>query len=174
MALGLISDFANNMQGAIANSLDAIVPVLKNVFADNSYESEAKLRSIVALGDLSLAGEKQFMNHFESVFESLLQAAMYSLKKPDNEEEGVVLTQLKEALLEGYVAILYGMNCDRDFKGNCDEKVERCCYQIFQYLEQLVLNCTDSSFSPSLILEIFNLFMDIARMFLGGLEQDLT
>jgi len=172
MALGLISDFANNMQASIAPSLPQIVPVLQNVFNDSSYEPDAKLRAIVALGDLNLACENKFMSYFESVFNSFLQASQFSLKKPDHEEEAQVLIQLKEALLEGYVSILYGVNSDRDFKGNCDADVERYCRQIFEYLETVVINGEDS-FPPTLILEIFNLFMDISRMFLGGLEKDI-
>lgn len=87
MALGLISDFANNMQANIAPSLPQIVPVLQNVFNDISYESDAKLRAIVALGDLNLACEHKFMSYFESVFNSFLQASQFSLKVPRDEEE---------------------------------------------------------------------------------------
>lgn len=87
MALGLISDFANNMQGAIAPSLPRIVPVLQNALSDSNYKIDEKVRAIIALGDLNLACEEQFMQYFENVFDSLFKAAQYSLKNPDNEEE---------------------------------------------------------------------------------------
>ena len=64
VACGLISDLANSIQIEIMPWMNDITKFLQCILVDNKFDSEAKLVTIIAFGDLSLAVSAQnFLPH---------------------------------------------------------------------------------------------------------------
>ena len=55
LTAGLISDLSNSVQGEMVQYLPKVMPCLQAILMDSSFDSEAKLVTIVAFGDIVLA-----------------------------------------------------------------------------------------------------------------------
>ena len=55
LTAGLISDLSNSVQGEIVQYLPKIMPLLQAILKESAFDTEAKLVTIVALGDVVLA-----------------------------------------------------------------------------------------------------------------------
>ena len=83
---------------------------LQHILVDNRFDSEAKLVTIIAFGDLSLAaGAAGFMQYLPQTLNSFTQASNMSLQNSENPEEIILLTNLRVALVEAYISILHGL-----------------------------------------------------------------
>lgn len=77
---------------------------------EGSFDSEAKLSTIVAFGDLVLAaGPVHFMQYLPETQNSFIEASKMSLNKGSSAEEIELLGNLRIALCEAYVSILHGL-----------------------------------------------------------------
>ena len=80
---------------------------------EGSFDSEAKLSTIVAFGDLVLAaGPVHFMQYLPETQTSFIEASKMSLNKGSSAEEIELLGSLRIALCEAYVSILHGLQPD--------------------------------------------------------------
>ena len=117
---------------------------LQRILVDNSFDSEAKLVTIIAFGDLSLAaGAEQFMQYLPQTLNSFTQASNLSLQNSENPEEIALLTNLRVALVEAYISILHGLVPDDDMPQLTDQQeadAEQFAFQMWKYLEDMVRN----------------------------------
>ena len=112
LASGLISDIANGVMGQIAGHLQDIMPALQANLKDDSLDPHAKLGAIIAIGDVCLATGGTFTPYAQSALDSFKSASFMSLQVGGDEDDRVVLEQLRQALLDGYISILHGLRDD--------------------------------------------------------------
>ena len=76
LAAGIISDLSNNIGAAMIQYLDQIVPEFIKILQKNDYDSEAKLYTIIAFGDLTLAaGPSNFSKYLSDTKHSFFSAS---------------------------------------------------------------------------------------------------
>jgi len=110
VAAGLISDLANSIQFDIMQWMDPITSCLQHILVDNSFDSEAKLVTIIAFGDVSLAaGPIEFMKYLPGTMECFTQASQLSLTVSNVPDDIQLLTKLRVALVEAYISILHAL-----------------------------------------------------------------
>ena len=89
------------------------MPCLQAILMDSSFDSEAKLVTIVAFGDIVLAaGPASFASYLAETQNSLIEASKMSINKGSSPEEIDLLERLRIALCESYVSILHGLSPD--------------------------------------------------------------
>ena len=173
MSCGLISDLSNSIQGEIMHWMPQITERLQRILVDNSFDSEAKLVTIIAFGDLSLAaGAAQFMQYLPQTLNSFTQASNLSLQNSDNPEEITLLTNLRVALVEAYISILHGLVPDEDMPQLTDQQeadAEQFAFQMWKYLEDMVRN-KDLQFPTELLKPMFELYLDISAIHVSKLN----
>jgi len=93
--------------------LPKVMPCLQAILMDSSFDSEAKLVTIVAFGDIVLAaGPASFASYLAETQNSLIEASKMSINKGSSPEEIDLLERLRIALCESYVSILHGLSPD--------------------------------------------------------------
>ena len=145
LASGLISDIANSVMGQIAEHLQDIMPALQANLKDDSLDPHAKLGAIIAIGDVCLATGGTFTPYAQSALDSFKSASFMSLQVGGDEDDRVVLEQLRQALLDGYISILHGLRDDGGQRpapeaAQREAEAEQFALQTFQYLEAMVGN----------------------------------
>jgi len=110
LAAGLMSDLANATQEHIIQHLPNIFPQLQAILTDANFDSEAKLVTIIAVGDLVLAaGPSHFFQYLQATQTSFFSASQLSLSQGTSPEENDLLERLRIALCEAYISILHGL-----------------------------------------------------------------
>ena len=109
LACGIISDIANSVATGIVPFLGRILPALQETLQGDSFEPGAKLTAIIAIGDVCLASEEQFTAYAPQVLSSFRAASQQSLQPATDDENRVLLEQLRIALLDGYISVLHGL-----------------------------------------------------------------
>jgi len=62
-ACGLISDFAECSKSTIVKKINDLIEVLKRVLLEPQIVTTVKLHAIIAIGDIALFAESQFLHH---------------------------------------------------------------------------------------------------------------
>jgi hypothetical protein len=80
----------------------------------DKYETEAKIHAIIAMGDVSLASNQNFVQYLSSTMNSFMNASHKSVNKGADEDQEAMIMKLRSSLIESYIAILHGMNPDKE------------------------------------------------------------
>ena len=87
------------------------MPLLVAILQKDDFDPEAKLMSIIAFGDLTLAsGPDNFMHYLDETKKSFFAASTLSLSLGSTPEEQDLLHRLRIALCESYLSILHGLH----------------------------------------------------------------
>lgn len=86
------------------------MPLLQQVLTDPNFDSESKLFTIIAFGDLALAaGPQEFMQYLPETQSSFVSASQMSLSKGEGPDEADLFSRLRIALVDAYISILHGL-----------------------------------------------------------------
>lgn len=75
LACGLVSDLANYLEKRMTVYAENFMSNLNEVLFNPDYSSETKLHAMIAVGDICLAIEEEFLGYFEKSMGCLFQAA---------------------------------------------------------------------------------------------------
>ena len=155
--------------------MPTLTQCLQVILTDNNFDSEAKLVTIIAFGDLSLAaGAQNFMEYLPEVLTSFTTASQLSLTVTADPSEKAVLTNLRLALVESYISILHGLMPDdgaSQLTVEQDALTEQFALQMWQYLEAMVMN-HKLEFPAELLKAMYELYLDICVIHLSKLSKD--
>jgi hypothetical protein len=114
------------------------------------------------------------VNYLNVTMQSFEEVSKMSVHKGADEEFEQQVMRVREALIEGYISILHGMNPDPENKKPRiipQDAIDLHAFQMFYYLEALVRN-TELTFSPSILKEIFELFFDLIIIFVNSKQPN--
>lgn len=116
VAVGCVGDIARGMEELIADYLGQIMPILMEILRNAETDRELKLIIITTLGDLAMATGKPFLVYLKDILEMLKSAADLALKLKDSNESDLLyyVQSLKEAIIEAYTSLVYGVKVAQD------------------------------------------------------------
>eukprot|EP00353_Schmidingerella_taraikaensis_P017047 CAMPEP_0185623718 /NCGR_PEP_ID=MMETSP0436-20130131/60074_1 /TAXON_ID=626734 ORGANISM="Favella taraikaensis, Strain Fe Narragansett Bay" /NCGR_SAMPLE_ID=MMETSP0436 /ASSEMBLY_ACC=CAM_ASM_000390 /LENGTH=99 /DNA_ID=CAMNT_0028265875 /DNA_START=717 /DNA_END=1016 /DNA_ORIENTATION=- len=86
------------------------MPLLQAILTAEDFDPEAKLVTIIAFGDVTLAaGPHNFIQYLPETQKSFSTASVMSLNKGSSPEEEELLEKLRIALCESYLSIMHGL-----------------------------------------------------------------
>ncbi|EAK90313.1 importin/karyopherin [Cryptosporidium parvum Iowa II] len=110
-SIELVGDLVRSVGKGINPSLEIIIKTLCALLAKNDVDRKVKPLAIIALGDISMNLGEDFIPYAISVLQLFQQASITQYNDgPVNSEDWIeYLGELREAVLQGYTGIVYGM-----------------------------------------------------------------
>lgn len=89
LCCGLVSDLCNQCASDFLTKADAeqALPALGNILYKEDFETAAKLRAIVAIGDIALVTEAAFQTYLPDTMGAFENAATQSLQVAKDDEQ---------------------------------------------------------------------------------------
>ena len=167
VAVGCVGDIARGLEDLVAGYLDQIMPVLMEILRNENTDRDLKLIIITTLSDLAMVSTKCFLLYLKDVLDMLKSAAQLSLQPQmeDDPELPIYIKNLKEAIIEGYTGIVYGINVAKDTT-IMNPYIE----DIFKYIECLCV--TDPNMEQDFLKSIVGLIGDIGDLY-GNLIKEI-
>jgi hypothetical protein len=87
VACGLVSDIANYFERNMIQYCEPFMSVLDQVLYKSEFSTETKMHAMIAVGDICLATEEEFMKHFDRTMDCLMSAANITIQPQNFETE---------------------------------------------------------------------------------------
>lgn len=82
---------------------------LNQVLYDSKFSSETKLHAMIAVGDICLAIEEDFLEHFDKTMDCLFSAVNITIQ-PTNFENEDLMGRLRDAIIDAFISVIHGMH----------------------------------------------------------------
>ena len=108
IACGLVSDLSNYFEKGMVQYANDVMKRLNHVLRGNDFETETKTHAMIAVGDICLAIEDQFLPFLKECMECLITASKVTLN-PQNFENSELLVRLRDSIIDAFISMLHGI-----------------------------------------------------------------
>ena len=165
-AVGFLNDYSQYLESRVKGVQDDIIPVLLEVLQSEKHTIMTKLSAIQALGDLCMFSEDRFVPYMEECMKSLFSAAEMTAGDVSNipEEEQDIIIQMRQKIIEAFIAMLYGFQVMHEYDQRNQEKILKYVDSIYLYMNALV-ELNDYSYDEATLKSFLELFTDLVSLF---------
>jgi importin subunit beta-1 len=108
-ACGLVSDISNYLEKNMTHYARDFMSSLNKVLKSEDYTTDTKLHAMIAVGDICLATEEQFLQYIAETMQCLFSACTLTMQPPQNFESAESIIKLRDAIIDAFISIVHGM-----------------------------------------------------------------